>query len=77
MALDAFEIARAAMKQEKAGFFSISAERNSLRVFRLVYDHAQIPIHTEDIDAEDVLSLPDRDIGHCQNVFSVFDALFP
>ena len=36
VALDAFEITRAAMKQEKAGFFSIGAEWNSLRVFRLV-----------------------------------------
>ncbi len=67
VALDAFEIARAAMKQEKAGFFSIGAERNSLRVFRLVYDHPQVPIQTEDIDTEDVFSLPDRDIGYGQD----------
>src|SRR5262249_10374881 len=77
MALDAFEITGAAVKQEEAGFFTVGAYGNFFRVFGFVYDHPEIPIHSQNIDSEDVLGLPDRDIGFAQDFFSIFDALFP
>src|SRR5262249_10776949 len=77
MPLDALEITGAAVKQEEAGFFTVCTYGDLFRVFGLVYDHSEIPVHSQNIDSEDVLGLPDRDIGFAQNFFSIFDALFP
>src|SRR5262245_21456208 len=77
MSLDAFEITGATVKQEEAGFLTVCADGNFFRFFGLVHDHAKIPVHSQNIDAEDVLGLPDRDVGFAQDFFSIFDALFP
>ena len=47
-----------------------------LAVHRLVHDHAQVPVHAEHVDAENILGALDRDVGQAQDFFGVLDALF-
>jgi hypothetical protein len=72
--LDAFEIARAAVQQKKSGFLAVSASGNFARINRLMHDHAQIPIHAEGADAENILSASYGEVRHGENFVGVFDA---
>ena len=60
----------------QAGFFAVGAQRNLVCVFRFMDDHADVPVHAQDINAEDILSLLGGNIWHSENLLSVFDALF-
>ena len=76
VALDAFEIARAAVQKKKADLLAVGAGGDFARVRRLVHDHAHVPIHAEHVDAENIFATGDRNVGQAQNLFGVFDALF-
>jgi hypothetical protein len=41
-----------------------------------VYDHAEVPIHAEHLDAKNIFGAFDRNIGHAQYFFGILDALF-
>ena len=49
MTLDAFEVARATVKQEEAGLFAVGASRDLACVLRFMDDHADIPIHAREL----------------------------
>ena len=63
------------MEQEESSLLAVSAGRDSACVYGLVHYHAEIPVHAQNVDAKNILSALDGDIGHAQNFFGVFDAL--
>jgi hypothetical protein len=58
-----FEIAVAAVQQEKAGLPAVRRPRGVPRLGRLGHDCADVPFEPQRLDPEDILALADRDIG--------------
>jgi hypothetical protein len=64
------------VEQEEARLFTVGSQRDSAGVYGLMNDHAQVPIHTQYLDTENIFATLDRDIGHAHDFVGIFDALF-